>query len=312
MSIPDVKAHIESYLETMCFDQIEIAFYGGSFTGLDMDLQRDYLEVAKRFRDQGRIHRIRLSTRPDYITEEILEQLKYYEVDMVELGCQSFHDDVLLKSKRGHDRKAIFSAISLLKANDFNFGIQLMYGLPGDSESKFLESVDESIKLRPTCVRIYPALVIKETELAELALGERYIPIILEDAVAVVAEAYKRFTVNDIPVIRLGLQKTDLIELGADVIAGPFHPAFGALVMSFLFFEALSNYFSEYGHEEELEVLVNKSQASFISGQGKINWFKLKEIYGELNLRIISDDSIPIHTIKIISKNTTHSINVMR
>jgi histone acetyltransferase (RNA polymerase elongator complex component) len=312
MSIPDVNAHIESYLETMHFDQIEIAFYGGSFTGLDMDLQRDYLKVAKRFKDKGRIHRIRLSTRPDYITEEILEQLKYYEVDMVELGCQSFHDDVLLKSKRGHNRKAIFSAISMLKAYDFNFGIQLMYGLPGDSESKFLESVDESIKLRPNCVRIYPALVIKETELAELALSEHYTPITLEDAVAVVAEAYKRFTVNDIPVIRLGLQKTDLIELGADVIAGPFHPAFGALVMSFLFFEALSNYFNQYGYEEELEVVVNKSQASFISGQGKINWIKLKEIYGELNFRIISDDSIPIHTIKIISKNTTHSINVMR
>jgi histone acetyltransferase (RNA polymerase elongator complex component) len=231
---------------------------------------------------------------------------------MVELGCQSFHDDVLLKSKRGHNRKAIFSAISMLKAYDFNFGIHLMYGLPGDSESKFLESVDESIKLRPNCVRIYPALVIKETELAELALSEHYTPITLEDSVAVVAEAYKRFTVNDIPVIRLGLQKTDLIELGADVIAGPFHPAFGALVMSFLFFEALSNYFNQYGYEEELEVVVNKSQASFISGQGKINWIKLKEIYGELNFRIISDDSIPIHTIKIISKNTTHSINVMR
>lgn len=312
MSMMDVSTHIETYLETMHFDQIEIAFYGGSFTGLDLNLQKEYLQIAKKYRDCGRIHKIRLSTRPDYISVEVLELLKCYEVDMVELGCQSFHDDVLLKSKRGHDRTAIFTAISLLKAYDFKFGIQLMYGLPGDSETKFLESVDEAIKLRPNCVRIYPALVIKETELAELTLGEHYSPIPLDEAVAVVAKAYKRFTVNDIPVIRLGLQKTDLIDLGADIIAGPFHPAFGALVMSFLFFDALSNYLNQYGHHDELKVLVNKSQASFVSGQGKTNWIKLSEIYGELKFRIISDDSIPIHTIKIISKNTTHSIDVMR
>lgn len=312
MSMKDISAHVESYLETMSFDQIEIAFYGGSFTGLALNLQRDYLEVAKRFKDEGRVHKIRLSTRPDYITHEVLEQLKYYEVDMVELGCQSFQDDILLKSKRGHNRFAIFSAISLLKAYDFNFGIQLMYGLPGDSRTKFLESVDEAIKLRPNCVRIYPALVIKETELAEMTLSEHYTPIHLDDAVAVVAEAYKRFTINDIPVIRLGLQKTDLIELGADVIAGPFHPAFGALVMSFLFFDALSKYFEQYGYEDELKILVNKSQASFVSGQGKINWIKFSEIYGEMKYTIVSDNSIPIHTMRIISKNTTHSINVMR
>ncbi len=312
MSMSEVTDHIDGYLETMGFDRIEIAFYGGSFTGLDLNLQREYLEIAKRYRDSGRIHKIRLSTRPDYITVEVLELLKSYGVDMVELGCQSFHDDVLMKSRRGHDRTAIFRAVSMLKAYNLSFGIQLMYGLPGDHAVKFLESVEETISLKPDCVRIYPALVIKETELADLTLGGHYVPVRLEEAVAVVAEAYKRFTVNDIPVIRLGLQKTDLIELGADVIAGPFHPAFGALVMSFLFFDALSRFVEQYGHDGEMKVMVNKSQASFVSGQGKINLKRLSALYGDLKFNILSDESIPIHTIQIITENTTHSIDVMR
>lgn len=312
MSMREVSDHIENYLETMRFDQIEIAFYGGSFTGLDLGLQRDYLEIAKFYKDRGKIHKIRLSTRPDYITVEVLEQLKSYDVDMVELGCQSFHDDVLQKSKRGHDRKAIFKAISMLKANNFKFGVQLMYGLPGDDADKFLESVDEAIALNPDCVRIYPTLVIKETELADLTLSEHYVPLQLEEAVTIVAEAYKRFVVNDIPVIRLGLQKTELIELGSDVVAGPFHPAFGALVMSFLFFDALSRFIEQHGHDGQMRVLVNKSQTSFVSGQGKINLERLSALYGDLKFCITSDESIPNHTMLIISENTTHFIDVMR
>lgn len=312
MSMSEIRTHIESYLQTMSYDQIEIAFYGGSFTGLNLNLQREYLEIAKHYRDEGRIHKVRLSTRPDYITEEILELLQSYKVDLVELGCQSFNDDVLMKSKRGHDRTAIFKAIELLKKYHFKFGIQLMYGLPGDQSGIFLESVNEAIILNPDCVRIYPALVIKETELAHLTREKCYFPIQLNDAVSVVAEAYRRFTINNIPVIRLGLQKTDLIDLGADVIAGPFHPAFGALVMSFLFFEALSKFIDQNGHDGVVTVKVNKSQSSFVSGQGKINLIQFNSLYGELKIRIIPDASIPLHTIQIISKNSTHFIDVMR
>jgi len=61
-----------------------------------------------------------------------------------------------------------------------------------------------------------------------------------------------------------------------------------------------------------MKVMVNKSQASFVSGQGKINLKRLSALYGDLKFNILSDESIPIHTIQIITENTTHSIDVMR
>ena len=125
-------------------------FYGGSFTGLELEEQRSYLAIAKEYKERGLIDKIHLSTRPDYIDKDILDNLKAYSVDTIELGVQSFDDEVLRKSNRGHTSASVYESVSLIKEYGFEFGIQLMIGLPGDSLETCIYSAKETVKLKPS------------------------------------------------------------------------------------------------------------------------------------------------------------------
>lgn len=255
--------HVMQYIETMKRDQVELAFFGGSFTGIEQKLQEEYLSVAMQLKKQGIIHKIRLSTRPDYIDDESAIRLKAYGVDLVELGCQSFDDTVLSLSKRGHLSSAILNAVSTLKRHDIKFGIQLMLGLPGDSYSKFMEGVCKTVDLDPSCVRLYPALVIKNTELADQFLSGFYTPMNLDDAISWTAEALIHFERHGINVIRVGLQRTDLIDFDGDVLAGPFHPSFGELVRSKIAFDDMLSLLDERSADADTITSGEKISAIF-------------------------------------------------
>ena len=109
----DAEQTILEYLSTLrVYDDIkkcdnpptvEIAFYGGSFTGLDIETQNKYLDLALKYKRLGKIDKIHMSTRPDYINSAILDNLKAHQVDIIELGVQSFDEAVLKASKRGHE-----------------------------------------------------------------------------------------------------------------------------------------------------------------------------------------------------------------
>lgn len=291
-----LKVEIDQQLETIKSDIIEIAFFGGSFTGIPVKQQIEYLEIARDYKVRGKCHRIRLSTRPDYISPEIVERLMQYQVDLVELGCQSFSNAVLAASKRGHDKNAIYTAIDILKRYDIDFGIQLMAGLPGDTKTIFMRSVEAAIGLKPHTVRLYPALVIKDTEMEALYLNGLYQPIDLETAIDWCASALRKFRRQGINVIRIGLQNTDLIELGADVVAGPFHSAFGALVYSKIFRDAIVKVLTE---SSNLIVWVHPSQMSYVNGQGKCNLPFYRDVFNTYKIQILQDKNIPKDHLKI-------------
>ena len=215
----------------------QIAFYGGTFTGMDQNEQIRLLDLAAPFLKEGTINGIRISTRPDEITAEGLDLLRNHGVTIVEVGVQSFSDEVLFFSERGHSAADCDRAISLLKAMDFKTGIHLMAGLPGDSEEGFAETVDKTVALNPDMVRIHPTLVLRDTLLAKAFREERYRPLTLEEAVRQSKNALKKLTAARIAVIRLGLQTTRELEEPGAVVAGPFHPAFRSLVESSLFLE---------------------------------------------------------------------------
>lgn len=230
----DVKKTIEDYLKTIKKEDayIEVSFFGGSFTGIPMKYQNELLEVAKNAKDNGIIDAIRLSTRPDYIDEHILDNLKRYKVDVIELGVQSMDNDVLKASERGHNSEDVILAVNLIKEYGFKLGLQMMIGLPMDNMEKDLYTAREIIKLKPDFVRIYPSLVIKETELAKLYNNGYYKPLDLDEAISICKKLYIEFIKHNIPIIRLGLQTTEQISIEGDVIGGPFHPAFRELVES--------------------------------------------------------------------------------
>ena len=96
VSTDEVRETVERYLSTLGDldpKEIEIAFYGGSFTAIPIDAQTAYLEIANEYIDQGRVSSLHISTRPDCMDEEILENLKRYNVSTIELGVQSFSDE---------------------------------------------------------------------------------------------------------------------------------------------------------------------------------------------------------------------------
>lgn len=279
----DVRNIIEEYLTTIDKDaSIEIAFFGGSFTAIDMDIQRNLLSVAKEYVDKGIVDDIRMSTRPDCISEEILTMLKEYKVSIIELGVQSLDDRVLVDSVRGHSDEDVFKSAKLIKQYKIKLGLQMMIGLPSDSESKCIYTAKKFIELKPDCVRVYPTLVVKETGLEKLLKEDKYRPFTLEESIEIVKKVLVLFYINNINVIRVGLQATEDIAIGKEVLAGPYHPAYRELVESKMYGDYIEYIIKKYNAENDVVVLVNKKNVSRILGNKKANAKILKEKYNIL------------------------------
>ena len=262
-----------------CFK--EVAFYGGSFTGLDLKYQEELLGEGKKAIDSGLIEGIRISTRPDYINERVLKTLKAYGVRTIELGVQSFSDRVLESSKRGHNSSCIFNACEIIRESGFNLGIQLMMGLPQDSEETLIDSAEKAIGIKPNFVRIYPVLVLKDTELEELYLKGEYKPLSMEETIRIGKVMVKGFYMAGIPVIRFGLQPTDTINPDKDVIAGPFHPSLRHIIDSELAFEKMKMVIEANELSgRQVSFSVPKKEISIFQGIKKENIRRLKKVFG--------------------------------
>lgn len=276
MTLEEIDQQVERYLESLKNKEphIELAFFGGSFTGIDVLLQEAYLSKANQYKTQGMIHEIRLSTRPDYINDEVINRLRHYQVDTVELGVQSFDTEVLVASKRGHSAEQVRSAVKQLQEASIKVGIQLMIGLPKDTKEKSISNMKKAIELKPDFFRIYPTLVISETQLYEQAIAGSYTPLLVNEAVEWLVEMLELAIEAHIPVIRIGLQPTDLIQEGKAVQFGPFHPAMRELVDTAYFGRKVEQKIHEWRalrdipfSKATLKVYVHKKARSAISGQ---------------------------------------------
>lgn len=265
---------VEEYLSGGKAGEHTIAFFGGSFTGIEKDLQRRYLAEAKKYLDRGLISGIRLSTRPDYIDEERLELLAEYGVTNIELGAQSMDDEVLAAAGRGHDAEAVCRASRLIKERGFTLGLQMMTGLPLDTPEKSLATAEKFIRLGAEETRIYPTLVMEHTRLAELYRMGKYAPQTVEEAVDLGAMLYERFRSSGVKVLRIGLSDSD--DLKGGCVAGPYHPAMGELVVS----RYIRNQLEKLVEDGRIEVSAPKRCFSKIIGNKKCNqlYFESKGI----------------------------------
>lgn len=294
-----IEEHLNTFPKRDIF--IEVAFYGGSFTGINKEIQKRLLSVPLEYKRKGKINAIRLSTRPDYIDDEILTILKEYEVDTIELGVQSLIDEVLYKSGRGHNNEQVYMASKLVKEYGFNLGLQMMVGLVGDNREKSIYTAKEFIKLDPYCVRIYPTLVIKDTYLEKMYYNNSYKPLTIDEAVDISTDLLMLFEYNNINVIRVGLQPTDNITLGKDVIAGPFHPSFRQLVESNIYKIILSEYFDDMSKDiinKTLIIKTNRNNISNLAGQKRTNIKYLTDRYKFRNIKIYEKD-LPREIIEV-------------
>ncbi len=248
---------------------VQVAFYGGSFTGLSMERQRELLGAAQPFLASGQVRELRLSTRPDYVTPRIAGFLREQGVGIVELGAQSLNDRVLAASGRGHTAAQVRYAVACLKEAGMRVGLQLMLGLPGDTTAITLTSGHQAAALSPELVRLYPCLVIEGSPLAELYRQGEYQPQSLPWAVALAGRLWSIFKAQGIPVVRMGLQPSAALE--KTVLAGPYHPAFGELVLSRLFFNQVRAALSVRSSRQACRLSLAKADESIYRGCGNGN-----------------------------------------
>ena len=252
----------------------QLAFYGGSFTAIPIEQQTALLDAAKEYMDRGVLHSIRLSTRPDAIDEDVLNRLKYYGVETIELGAQSLCDEVLRLTNRGHSAKAVEDASKLIKQFGFKLILQMMTGLPGDSMERSIETAKKIIALKPDGVRIYPTVIVKDTELFDMWQAGDYAEHSVEDAVKVCAKLLPLFKDANIPVIRLGLNPTEELSGGA-AAGGAYHPALGEMVKSEIMLQKASELLADVEDGSTVTLTVHPSQISQMVGQRRSNISKL-------------------------------------
>lgn len=296
------NAQVNAYLKwnKTKAEKVEIAFYGGSFTGIDPDYQSRLLHMADSFIAEGVVDSIRVSTRPDYISEERLSFLKKYKVSTVEIGAESFVDKVLESSGRGHDADAIVNAMKLLKEKGFTTGLHLMAGLPKDTKEGFMYSVEKVIDLKPDMARIHPVIVFKETDLAKKYVAGEYRPLELSEAVELCSLAWEKLSREGIRVIRMGVHITPDMEQEGIILAGPVHPAFGSLVMSRIFYHyTLKGLMDLSGDPGELIFILSERDVSSFRGLHNENVEKIKKVYPFAKFNIISKPDQPSGAIKL-------------
>lgn len=309
----DVKETIDTYLNNFKSknNYVEVAFFGGSFTGIDKKKQIELLEAVQPYIKSKKVNSIRCSTRPDYIDKDILKMLKKYHVKTIELGVQSTNDYILDKVKRGHTFEDVKKASKLIRRYRFTLGHQMMVGLPDSTLIDEMNTAKDLAKLKPSIVRIYPVLVIKGTKLEKDYENGEYEPLEVNQAVSRCKELCYFFDKKKITVIRIGLQSTDTISdpsknVSSEVVAGPYHESFRQLVDTEIAYDLISEKIKSFDNKvKDVEITVNPQDVNNIVGYKRSNIIKIKEMY-DVNIKVRQDKKIKKGKIKtkILKKYT--------
>lgn len=296
-----VREEIERALATIDKSaETEIAFFGGSFTGIDRALMCRLLGLAKEYIDEGRVASIRLSTRPDYIDREVLALLAQYGVKHIELGLQSMDDGVLASSKRGHDSACAERACRLVKEYGFSLVGQMMIGLPGANAEKEKGTAERFCELSVDAVRIYPTVVFRGTELCQMAEYGRYEILGEEETIERTKIALRVFVEHDIPCIRVGLCASEKLS-GSEVFGGANHSAIGELAMGELYYDLICEKLDTMGslRDKNVIIYVSKGSVSKAVGQKRRNYERIFKKYSLKRLKILEKNEILSYNIMI-------------
>ena len=298
----EILEQVRRFRESSGRSSVEIAFYGGSFTLLSISHQRSLLEPLQPLLDSGEVSSIRLSTRPDAVTVDDITLLRQYRVSLVELGIQSMDDTVLAASGRGHTAADAVRACSLLRGAGIAVGAQLMPGLPGDTFAGALRSLWGVLALKPACLRVYPTLVLEGTELAGQYRRGEYTPLSLDEAVTLGARHLHAALKAEVPLIRMGLQATELLAGPYGVIAGPHHPAFRSLAESKLMLDLILQLVGN--GRGPATVAAHPARRAAVAGQNGRNRERLRERGVNLQ-KILPDSTLSPHDLAVTINGVT-------
>lgn len=272
--------------------ETEIAFFGGSFTAIDRQYMLELLTAARSFTEVFK--GIRISTRPDCIDDEVLTLLKEYGVTSIELGAQSMDNSVLELNNRGHKAEDVVNASKRIKEFGFSLGLQMMTGLYGSDFEKDIKTAESFIALKPDTVRIYPTVIMKNTDLADFYNSGKFVPYTLDESVELCSRLILMFEREGISIIRLGLHYSD--SLVDDSLGDNYHPAFKELCESKIFYNSFIEQTSNFS-SKKFDVFINQRSLSKFLGQKKSNIKKLNALGYELTVNF--DNELSKYELKL-------------
>ena len=270
----------------------EVAFYGGTFASLPEPKIRELLGAVAPFLQDGTFHSIRVSTRPDSLDQKKAALMRGLGVSTVELGAQSLDDEVLRRIRRGHSAEDTERSTTLLKQQGFRVGIQLMPGLPGDSAERFSSTVRKVIRIKPDMVRLYPAVVLRGTELAQWVESGMFQPLTLEQAVQICAESCLRLEEAGIPVIRIGLMTSASLREKGQILGGPWHEGFGHLVRSEIYHRKIEAFLPGKGEAKRITIRTPSKDVPLLRGHRNEGVRRIEERTNARIDGILPDDSL--------------------
>jgi histone acetyltransferase (RNA polymerase elongator complex component) len=279
----EAAAVIENHLNTIpkIGSNVQIAFFGGSFTGLPSNVQEAFLMLGHQYIKAGRVNSLRLSTRPDFINREVLSLLKLYGVSSIELGAQSLDDDVLRLSGRGHTAKDVLDSSALIRSYGFSLGLQMMIGLPGDTKEKAVYTARKIVEAGADNTRVYPALVIRDTRLERWYHAKQYTPLSLDESLDWAVDIMEIFQKYGVRILRMGLHPSEGLVNGESLVAGPFHVSYRELVLSRAWRKRLEGCLNNKA--ENISIHVAPDQINYAVGHKSQNRNWLRQRFDSVN-----------------------------
>lgn len=292
--------------------QWEVAYFGGSFTAIPKDLQDQLLAPATEAFQQGLIQGIRVSTRPDAIREERLKELYTSGVRTIELGVQTLQEDMLVEAKRGHTVADVEQACQKIRAQGMTLGIQLLPGLPGETWSTLVQTAVKAGRLEAHLCRIYPVIVIEDTELADRVREKTYTPLSVEQAVAYSAFLKDYLERKGTQVIRVGLQSTEDFDAGRGIVGGPYAPAFGELVVNYTWRQRIQRTVEEhlevFGVAHQVIVTYPRAFTSKVRGLKNRNIGYFSESYSTIDWEWQQHKQPSVQTVQVQIDRIVYSL----
>ena len=308
----EVDTIINSVLSTVSAnDECEIAFFGGSFTGIDRGLMIRLLDKAQGYVNKGQVIGIRMSTRPDYITQEIIDILKCYTITYVELGIQSMNDNVLKYLKRGHTSNDTVNATKLLSNAGIPFVGQMMIGLPTATQEDEVDCANQICWLGAKGTRIYPTIVFKNTELEYITRSNNYTPLTIDEAVERSAKVFRIFVENNVTCLRIGLCESENLHSDSTFFAGPNSASIGEMVKSRAYYDKICELLNENTQLLKSDTLIikcPKGAVSQIIGNKKRNINQIKNKFGFKYIKIIENSDFVELQIKLEEKEESQCV----
>jgi histone acetyltransferase (RNA polymerase elongator complex component) len=252
---------------------VELAFFGGSFTGIPEEDMISLLELGKSYLDSNRINAMRCSTRPDYISPKILSILKSYGMGTIELGIQSMSPSVLALSERGHSPQDSERAMQLVVSNGFQLVGQMMIGLPGSTLADEIQCASRICQSGAVAARIYPTVVFSGTELEKRTQTGSYIPLSIQEACERTSEVIRIFSQHKVKLLRIGLCESDSIRSKQKVVGGAYHPALGELCINTYYRKLIEEKLTllQTNRGDKIQIHIPCGHLSKVMGQKKQN-----------------------------------------